>query len=86
MAEEKVIMEEKDVQNVTVEAKEGFGTKFKNGFKKHGKKIAVIAVTLAAGAAGYVLGKKLGCNNDDYDYDMNECPYEILPIEEETTE
>ena len=87
MAEKTTNMEqEKVTQNdIVVEAKEGFGTKIVKGFKKHGKKSAVVAVTIAAGTAGYVLGKKLNCN-DDEDYEMFNDSCEMLSESNDTTE
>lgn len=63
---EEVKEEVTEVKKVAVaeEEKEGFLTKAKNGFKKHGKKVAVGAAVAAAGVIGYMLGLK----TDDSEY------------------
>ena len=43
-------------------------TKVGTGIKKHGKKIAGVALVAVAGTVGYVLGVK--SNLDDCDYDV----------------
>ena len=55
-------MEEiKKVENEVQETeKKGFGTKVKEFFAKHGKKIAAVAGVGLAGVAGYLLGKNSG--------------------------
>lgn len=55
------------------ETKETFGTKFKAGVKKHGKKALGIAAGIGVGVLGFALGAKFGHGEsaDDgeaYDY------------------
>ena len=55
---------------VVTESKfKGFMNKVGAGVKKHGKKIAGVALVAVAGAVGYVLGVK--SNLDDCDYDVD---------------
>lgn len=49
---------DEEVVDVEEETKEGFVTKAKAGIKKHGKKIAAVAVVGAVGLIGYALGSK----------------------------
>lgn len=55
---EEVTMEELEEVCEVEEVKEGLLTKAKNGFKKHGKKVAVGAAVAVAGVVGYMLGSK----------------------------
>lgn len=67
---------EQETGEVEVKApKENLGTKLVAGAKKHGKKVAGIAVGIGVGVLGYALGKKFanGKSDDDdgvvyYDY------------------
>ena len=60
----------KKVENEVQETeKKGFGTKVKDFFAKHGKKIVAVAGVGLAGVAGYLLGKNAGgeVSADDVD-------------------
>lgn len=51
----------KKVENEVQETeKKGFGTKVKNFFAKHGKKIVAVGAIIGAGVGGYILGKNSG--------------------------
>ena len=65
---EEVTMEElEEVCEPEEEVKEGLLTKVKNGFKKHGKKVAVGAAVAVAGVVGYMLGSKSEYDSDYID-------------------
>jgi hypothetical protein len=55
---------------VVEEAKVGLGSKIKAGVKKHGKKVAGIAVGIGVGVLGYALGSKFGHGGHDDDDDV----------------
>ena len=68
MEEIKKMEELEEVVELAEESKkEGLFVKAKNGFKKHGKKIAAGAAIGAGLLIGYMLGNKSG--KDDYDAD-----------------
>lgn len=48
---------------------ENFISKAKNGFKKHGKKIAIIASVAVVAGIGIALGHKVKSSSLDYDHD-----------------
>ena len=81
---EEVTMEELE-EVCEEEVKEGLLTKAKNGFKKHGKKVAVGAALGMAGVIGYILGSKSEYDSeyiDSYEPEL----LESEPDSNETTE
>ena len=59
------------VDDTCEEEKTGIFSKAKNGVKKHGKKIAALAVLGTVGLIGYALGSKSSNNaSDEYDDDI----------------
>lgn len=59
MEENKVVAIEEVTEETT---KVGFGTKLKNGVKKHGKKVVAVAAIVGGVLLGYAMGKKSsGC-------------------------
>ena len=64
---------------VVEETKEKLGTKVLSGVKKHGKKVAGIAVGIGVGVLGYALGSKFGkgdnTNSDDVAVDYAAIDY-----------
>lgn len=54
---EEEVIEEVEVNEEECVQKEGFGSKAKVWFAKHGKKVATVAGLITIGAIGYVLGK-----------------------------
>lgn len=62
---ETIDVEETEV-NVEEETKsEGFLSKAKEGLKKHGKAVAIIAACTVGGMIGYALGNKKSGNDSD---------------------
>ena len=59
---------------------EGFMSKVKGGFKKHGKKIALGAVALAGLGIAFCLGKKSGDEEDEESESEFE-DYDVVEIE-----
>lgn len=45
-----------------------FITKVGNGIKKHGKKLLAGAIVGAVGLVGFMLGRKTGKDDEDFDY------------------
>lgn len=59
------------VDDTCEEEKTGIFSKVKNGIKKHGKKVAAVAILGTVGLIGYKLGSKSGDDTiDDYDDDV----------------
>ena len=83
---EEVTMEElEEVCEPEEEVKEGLLTKVKNGFKKHGKKVAVGAAVAVAGVVGYMLGSKSECDSDyidSYDPELLEADSDSVEVTE----
>jgi hypothetical protein len=80
------------VENTTTEApvveetKVGLGSKIKAGVKKHGKKVAGIAVGIGVGVLGYALGSKFGHgghDEDDEDVAYDYAAEDYAAVEEE---
>lgn len=69
---------EKTFDEEVIVEEEGFATKFKDGIKKHGKKIAAVAVVGAVGLISY----KLGVNHSSKIEDV----IDVLDEVEEVTE
>ena len=61
--------ETNEVEVVENEEKKGFLAKAKAGFKKYGKKAAIIASAVVIGGIGFALGRK---TNSDSDYDCDD--------------
>lgn len=71
----KVIEMETVESNVEVETKsEGLLSKAKEGLKKHGKAVAIIAACVVGGMIGYALGNKKSGNDSDV-IDVDDCQY-----------
>lgn len=78
---DEVTMEElEETRNDVEETEEGLLVKAKNGFKKHGKKIAAGAVIGASVLIGYMLGHKSG-NDDDFE-DEEDSESNIIDVED----
>lgn len=74
---DKVTVEENEINEVEEESKvKGFLAKLGTGVKKHGKKIAGVAIVGAAAVAGYVFGSR--SNDDDYFDDCVGAEYQLL--------
>lgn len=80
----KVKVEKNEVNEVKEESKvKGFIAKLGTGVKKHGKKIAGVAIVGAAAVAGYVFGSR--SDDDDYFDDCVGAEYQ-LPSDSDSDE
>ena len=81
---DKVTVEKNEINEVKEESKvKGFIAKLRTGVKKHGKKIAGVAIVGAAAVAGYVFGSR--SDDDDYFDDCVGAEYQ-LPSDSDSDE
>ena len=76
-----VEVEETDVVETTVKENKakGFIAKVGNGLKKHGKKVAVVAVGAAIGFIGYAFGSKHKADNPcEFDCEISDSDVEEI--------
>lgn len=85
--ETEVIDEEEFAEETETTESEGFLSKVKRGFKKHGKKIAIGTAIILCGLGVYIAGKKSSDENDsDWDSDEEINDDEVLLIENDSND
>lgn len=75
---EEIEIMETEEEVMETETKQKFGSKIVAGVKKHGKKIVTGVAVIAVGALGYALGKKSGCEEEDYFEDDDEVEFDLI--------